>query len=66
MLIINEQGKILDFKITHGNGYYRGHVPTLTQSLWKIIFGEQGYIYQKLKLLKVSLIVFFFDFPQVF
>lgn len=47
-LIINECGEILAFKITPGNVDDRVPVPDLTQNLWGWLFGDKGYIKQKL------------------
>lgn len=47
-LIINEQGELLACQITPGNTDDRVPVPTLTQNLWGRLFGDKGYISQKL------------------
>lgn len=47
-LIINECGEILAFKITPGNVDDRVPVPDLTKNLWGWLFGDKGYIKQKL------------------
>ncbi|HBE20848.1 MAG TPA: IS982 family transposase [Cyanobacteria bacterium UBA11367] len=47
-LIINEHGDILALKITPGNVDDRIPVPELTKNLWGWLFGDKGYIKQKL------------------
>ncbi|MEA5551947.1 IS982 family transposase [Anabaena cylindrica UHCC 0172] len=47
-LIINDQGELLAFQITPGNIDDRKPVPTLTKKIFGKIFGDKGYISQKL------------------
>ena len=47
-LIINDQGELLAFQITPGNTDDRKPVPALTKNLFGKIFGDKGYISQKL------------------
>ncbi len=47
-LIINERGEILAFKLTPGNVDDRKPVPDLTQKIFGKLFGDKGYISQKL------------------
>jgi hypothetical protein len=47
-LIINEMGEILAFQVTPGNVDERKPVPFLSQNLWGNLFGDKGYISQKL------------------
>ena len=47
-MIINDQGELLAFQITPGNTDDRKPVPALTKNLFGKIFGDKGYISQKL------------------
>jgi len=47
-IIINECGELLAFKLTPGNTYDRKPVPDMTGRLSGKIFGDRGYISQKL------------------
>lgn len=47
-LIINERGELLAFKLTPGNVDDRKPVPDLTQDIIGKLFGDRGYITQKL------------------
>lgn len=47
-LIINDKGELLAFKLTPGNTDDRVPVPDLTQDLIGKLFGDRGYISQKL------------------
>lgn len=47
-LIINEQGELLAFQLTPANVDDRQPVPQMTQHLWGKLFGDKGYISQKL------------------
>lgn len=50
-LIINDRGDLLAFHLTPGNGDDRQVVPAMTQrpqKLWGKLFGDKGYISQKL------------------
>lgn len=47
-LIINDQGELLAFQISPGNLDDRVPVPSLTQKIFGKIFGDKGYISQKL------------------
>jgi hypothetical protein len=47
-LIINAQGELLAFQISPGNLDDRVPVPSLTQKIFGKIFGDKGYISQKL------------------
>ncbi|MDJ0719000.1 MAG: IS982 family transposase, partial [Prochloraceae cyanobacterium] len=47
-LIINERGELLAFKLTSGNTDDRKPVPDLTKDLVGKLFGDRGYISQKL------------------
>lgn len=47
-LIINDQGELLAFKLTPGNVDDRQPVPDLSQDLLGKLFGDRGYISQKL------------------
>jgi len=53
-LIVNECGEILSFSLSSGNIDDRKPVPELSKGLWGKLFGDKGYISQKLteKLLK--------------
>ena len=54
-LVTNEVGDILDFQVTPGNVDDRVPVPELSKKLWGKLFGDKGYISQKLtKSLKES------------
>ena len=47
-LIINEHGELLAFKLTPANTDDRKPVPEMTQGLFGQLFGDRGYISQKL------------------
>jgi len=47
-IIVNENGELLSFKLTPGNTDDRKPVPDMTCSLFGKIFGDRGYISQKL------------------
>lgn len=47
-LIINDQGDLLAFKVTLGNVDDRAPVPDMTKGLYGKLFGDKGYISQKL------------------
>jgi hypothetical protein len=47
-LVVNERGEILQFCITAGNVDDRKPVPKLAQNLFGKLFGDKGYISQKL------------------
>jgi len=47
-LIINEQGELLSFKVTPANVDDRAVVPDMTQGIVGWIFGDKGYISEKL------------------
>jgi hypothetical protein len=47
-LIINDQGELLAFKLTPANTDDRQPVPDLTQDLIGKLFGDRGYVSQKL------------------
>jgi hypothetical protein len=47
-LIINDRGELLAVKLTPGNVDDRGPVPDMTQKLVGKLFGDKGYISQKL------------------
>lgn len=47
-LVINERGELLAFKLTPGNVDDRKPVPDMTQDLFGQLFGDRGYISQKL------------------
>lgn len=47
-LVINEQGELLGVRITPGNTDDRKPVPRLAKRLWGKLFGDRGYISQKL------------------
>ena len=47
-LIINERGELLAFKFTAGNVDDRKPVPDMTTGLYGKLFGDKGYISQKL------------------
>jgi IS5 family transposase len=47
-LIINDKGELLAFKLTPANTDDRAPVPDLTQDLFGKLFGDRGYISQKL------------------
>lgn len=47
-LIINDKGELLAFKLTPGNTDDRQPVPDLTQDLIGKLFGDRGYVSQKL------------------
>lgn len=47
-LVVNDRGELLAFRITPGNVDDREPVPTLTKGLVGKLFGDRGYIAQKL------------------
>lgn len=47
-LIINDKGDIIAFKLTAGNVDDRTPVPNLVKNLWGKLFGDKGYISEKL------------------
>jgi transposase len=47
-LVINEQGELLAFALTPGNGDDRRPVKKLVRQLWGKLFGDRGYISQEL------------------
>jgi Transposase DDE domain len=47
-LVINEQGEVLGFTLTPGQVDDRQPVPQLVRTLWGKLFGDRGYISQKL------------------
>jgi len=47
-LIINERGELLAFKLTPGNVDDRKPVPDMSSDLFGKLFGDKGYISQKL------------------
>jgi hypothetical protein len=47
-LIINDKGELLAFKLTPANTDDRKPVPEMTQALFGQLFGDRGYISQKL------------------
>ncbi len=47
-LIINQPGELLSFKLTPANTDDRKPVPEMTQALFGQLFGDRGYISQKL------------------
>lgn len=47
-IAINECGELLAFQLTPGNTDDRVPVPKLTQKLWGKLFGDKGYLSQKL------------------
>jgi hypothetical protein len=47
-LVINDEGELLAFKLTAGNVDDRAPVPALTRGLFGKLFGDKGYISQKL------------------
>jgi hypothetical protein len=53
-LVVNDQGDILSFYITAGNVDDRKLVPKLVKSLTGKLFGDRGYISQKLTKLLAS------------
>jgi len=48
-LIVNEQGELLNVKMTPANTDDRAPVNEMTQHLWGKLFGDKGYINQKLQ-----------------
>jgi hypothetical protein len=46
--VVNEQGELLAFRLTPGNTDDRTPVPELTKGLVGKLFGDKGYISQKL------------------
>jgi IS5 family transposase len=48
-LVVNDQGELLSVKVTPANTDDRTPVPELTQHLWGKLFGDKGYINQKLQ-----------------
>lgn len=49
-LVMNEQGELLKAILTPGNVDHRQPVPQLLQHLFGKVFGDQGYVSQKLAL----------------
>jgi len=47
-LIINERGELLAFKLTPANTDDRKPVPSMAQDLFGKLFGDRGYVSQKL------------------
>ena len=47
-LVINETGDLLGIALTPGNTDDRTPVPQITQGLWGKLFGDKGYLSQKL------------------
>jgi hypothetical protein len=47
-LIINERGEVLSFTLTPGQVDDRQPVPQLARALWGKLFGDRGYLSQKL------------------
>jgi transposase len=47
-LIVNDQGEILSFLLTPGNVDDRKPVPHLARELFGKLFGDKGYLSQKL------------------
>jgi hypothetical protein len=47
-LVVNDEGELLAFKLTAGNVDDRVPVPVLTRGLFGKLFGDKGYISQKL------------------
>jgi len=47
-LVVNERGELLGFCLTPGNTEDRRPVAKLVQALWGKLFGDRGYISQKL------------------
>jgi len=47
-LVTNEKGELLSFMLTPGNVDDRTALPELTKDLWGKLFGDKGYISQKL------------------
>lgn len=47
-LMVNEQGDLLNFQLTPGNVDDRQVVPDLSKNLTGLLFGDKGYISQKL------------------
>ncbi len=47
-LIINDKGELLAFKLTPGNVDDRKPVPEMTEGIFGKLFGDRGYISQKL------------------
>ena len=47
-LIANECGEILSFSLTQGNTDDRKPIPDISKGLWGKLFGDKGYISQKL------------------
>ncbi len=47
-LIVNDTGELLSFMLTPGNVDDRKPVPQLTKKLWGKLFGDKGYVCQKL------------------
>jgi len=48
-LVANDQGELLNVKVTPANTDDRTPVPELTQHLWGKLFGDKGYINQRLQ-----------------
>ena len=47
-LIVNDQGELLDFRFTPGNVDYRKPVPDIVKGIFGKLYGDKGYISQKL------------------
>jgi hypothetical protein len=47
-LIVNDQGELLTFFLTPGNVDDREPVPEMTRAMFGMVFGDKGYISQKL------------------
>lgn len=47
-LIINDRGELLAFKLTEGNVDDRKPVSEMTEDIFGKLFGDRGYISQKL------------------
>jgi len=47
-LIINDMGELLDFRLTPGNVDDRVPVPKMTEDIFGKLFGDKGYLSQKL------------------
>ena len=47
-LIINDKGELLAFKLTPANIDDRKPIPEMSEGLWGKLFGDRGYVSQKL------------------
>jgi transposase len=47
-LIVDDHGELLAFRVTPGNADDREPIPRMTENLWGKLFGDRGYISQKL------------------